>query len=175
MQEQRGNVPKFVVSPGVFVPNEVGSRGGRGGSSDSWPAFPETRRRVLSTIVDNGVQNVVFLSGDVHCSNVSEISFEKRRGKLPLKAFSIVSSAFYWPFPFADGDPLGFVHDSKAEQDGFDIDGSVTMHYRTRGFEQDDNFTQVTHDTARNALVVRNFSRKGKLLKEPNELKLAAR
>ena len=176
MQEQRGNVPKFVVSPGVFAPNDVGARGANGGSSDSWAAFPETRRHVLRTIVGNGVQNVVFLSGDIHCSNVSEISFEKKRGgKLPLKAFSIVSSAFYWPFPFADGDPLGLVHDSKAEEDGFDVDGSVTMHYTTRGFEQDDNFTHVTYDTARNALVVQNYSRKGMPLKGPNELKLAAR
>jgi alkaline phosphatase D len=176
MQEQRGNVPKFVVSPGVFAPNDVGARGANGGSSDSWAAFPETRRHVLRTIVGNSVQNVVFLSGDIHCSNVSEISFEKKRGgKLPLKAFSIVSSAFYWPFPFADGDPLGLVHDSKAEEDGFDVDGSVTMHYTTRGFEQDDNFTHVTYDTARNALVVQNYSRKGMPLKGPNELKLAAR
>ena len=174
MQQQRGNVPKFVVSPGVFAPNEVCSRGGSG-RSDSWPAFPETRRRVLRAIVDNGVQNVVFLSGDVHCSNVSEIYFEKKDGgALPLRAYSIVSSAFYWPFPFADGDPLGFVHDSKAEADGFEIDGSVTMHYRSRGFEQDDNFTQVTYDTGRSMLVVRNYNRKGQPLGLPHELRLAA-
>ncbi|HZI07204.1 MAG TPA: alkaline phosphatase D family protein [Archangium sp.] len=172
-QQRRGNVPKFVVSPGVFAPNDVASCHGAAGN-DSWPAFPETRRRVLRTIVDNNVQNVVFLSGDVHCSNVSEIFFETSSGAtLPLKAFSIVSSAFYWPFPFADGDPLGFVHDSKAEKDGFDIDGSVTMHYSSRGFEQDDNFTQVTYDTGRNALVVQNYSRKGKALNAPNELRLA--
>ncbi len=175
MQQRRGNVPKFVVSPGVFAPNDVSSCRSPG-SSDSWPAFPETRRRVLRTIVDNNVQNVVFLSGDIHCSNVSELFFETSSGRaLPLKAFSIVSSAFYWPFPFADGDPLGLVHDSKLEEDGFDIDGSVTMHYRSRGFEQDDNFTQVTYDTARNTLVVQNYNRKGKALKEANELRLAAR
>jgi len=173
-QQRHGNGPKFVVSPSVFAPNDVGSRGAGAVGSDAWPAFPETRRRVLKTILEHQVQNVVFLSGDVHCSNVSEIYFERKGvGELPLKAFSIVSSAFYWPFPFADGDPLGFVHDSKAEEDGFDIDGSTTMHYRARGFEQDDNYTQVTYDAVRNVLVAANYSRKGVLLKAQNELKLA--
>jgi alkaline phosphatase D len=163
MQKTHQDVPKFVVSSSVFVPNEVADVK-KPWRSDSWPAFPNTRRQVLKSIVDNGVQNVVFLCGDVHCSNVAKIEFEKAGGPLPLKAFVVTSSAFYWPFPFADGDPLGFVHDSRAEGDPFDIGNGVTMHYTANGFEQDDNFTRVTVDLAGKKLTVETFSRKGKPL-----------
>src|SRR3546814_9141722 len=67
--------------------------------SDSWPAFPTTRRAVLNTIIKNGVQNVVFLSGDIPCANVAAIEFTGSPAAPKLKAFSITSSAFYWPFP----------------------------------------------------------------------------
>src|SRR3546814_10988294 len=81
--------------------------------SDSWPAFPTTRRAVLNTIIKNGVQNVVFLSGDIHCANVAAIEFTGSPAAQKLKAFSITSSAFYWPFPFAAGEPSSYVHDSR--------------------------------------------------------------
>src|SRR3546814_7490609 len=62
--------------------------------SDSWPAFPTTRRAVLNTIIKNGVQNVVFQSGDIHCANVAAIEFTGSPAAQKLKAFSITSSAF---------------------------------------------------------------------------------
>jgi hypothetical protein len=39
------------------------------------------------------------------------------------------STAFYWPFPFADGDPANYVHDSSApgQEDTFYFSGDVTM------------------------------------------------
>ncbi len=167
MQKERGDLPKFVVSASVFVPNGVQEIGGDAHRSDSWAAFPTTRRRILKTILESGVQNVVFLCGDVHCSIVAEMTFTSReKGLLPLRAFCITSSAFYWPFPFADGSPLSFVHDSMVEGDGFDVDGAVTMHYRASHFEQDDNFTLVTHDAAKNELHVEVFSRKHEQLQD---------
>jgi hypothetical protein len=32
-----------------------------------------------------------------------------------LYAYDITSSALYWPFPFADGDPNNHVHDSRRQ------------------------------------------------------------
>jgi alkaline phosphatase D len=164
-QQQVGDRPKFVVSPSVFAPNELdGKKDPK--KSDSWPAFPETRRAVLKTIVENRVQNVVFLGGDVHCSNVTEIDFEGTPEAAQLKAFAITSSAFYWPFPFADGDPNSFVHDSRKEKDGFQVNDAVTMHYKARGFEQDDNFTEVEVDDGARKITIRNIGQKGAILKE---------
>lgn len=142
--------PKFIVSPCVFVPNPVVTTRGdtQKEKSDSWPAFPSTRRLILSTILQHKIQNVVFLSGDIHCSNVSEISFDGNPEVRRIKAFSIVSSAFYWPFWFADGEPSNYVHDSQKENDTFVIDAptGVTMDYRATAFTQKDNFCRVDID-----------------------------
>ncbi|MCS3761715.1 alkaline phosphatase D family protein [Bradyrhizobium centrosematis] len=186
MQKDRNNVPKFIVSSSVFVPNAMDERiddrtkkgldtllfdvnGNNRDDSDSWPAFPQTRKELLDYIVDEAIQNVVFLSGDIHCSNVAEISFERDQGQrkrvLPLRAFAVTSSAFYWPFPFADGDPNGYVHDSRLPEqwDAFPLkDGKTRMHYKSWGFTQDDNFARLEIDRTKSQLKVRVFDRNGK-------------
>jgi len=122
-QERIGDAPKFVVSSSVFVPNEIRERQDpalpeenrrRREASGAWPAYPETRRGLLEHIVVGGIQNVVFLCGDVHCANVAEMRFSGTPAAERLRAFSVTSSSFYWPFPFADGDPNLYVHDSTA-------------------------------------------------------------
>ena len=120
--EQDPRVPKFIVTSSVFVPNPMDAREGRKGrpedkvkwkeGSDSWPAFPSTRKVILSNIVDKKLQNVIFLSGDIHCANVATLHFKGNAVAESLKAFSVTSSALYWPFPFADGEPSAYVHDS---------------------------------------------------------------
>lgn len=178
-QRERGNVPKFVVTSGVFAPSPMSARTPMAETdpqalerSDGWPGFPNTRGAVLRRIVDAAVQNVVFLSGDIHCCNVAELFFSGSPGAEELKAFSVTSSAFYWPFPFADGEPSDFVHDSRAEgqEDTFsfeDGDGRrLTMDYRARNFSQEDNFSHVSVDRATRCLRVRVFDAKGRLVEE---------
>jgi alkaline phosphatase D len=162
MQEDRGNTPKFVVSASVFVPNAVTTTEGdkHKQEDDSWPAFPETRRAVLDCIVKNKVQNVVFLSGDIHCANLARMTFTGT-GK-DLIAYSITSSAFYWPFPFADGEPADYVHDSRSARDGFKLSGNLgVMHYKAWAFTQADNFCRVDVDPNNHALSVRVFGTEG--------------
>lgn len=159
MQQQRGDTPKFIVSSSVFLPNGVDEREGKNqDASDSWPAFPNTRRRLLQTLVEHRVQNVIFLSGDIHCSCVARLDFEgKGQG---LTAYSVVSSAFYWPFAFADGDPAGYVHDSRDPRtpDAFPLGEDLgVLHYRAWGFTQDDNFTRIDLDPASAELHVQMF------------------
>mgnify|MGYP002717039568 CR=1 FL=1 len=167
-QERLGNVPKFIVSPNVFVPNNISERTGAGKTgldkSDSWPAFPATRAAILGCIVDHGVQNVVFLSGDIHCANVAEMSFDGAGTASGIKAFAITSSAFYWPFPFADGSPSDYVHDSKAsaQSDTFTISPGLTMDYRAWGFTQEDNFCQVAVDRANARIAVTAIDNRGR-------------
>ena len=175
-QDTRGNVPKFIVTSSVFAPNPVFAREGREGDrlqkakwkehSDSWPAFPSTRRSLLQLIVDKKIQNVVFLSGDIHCANVAQLSFEGNEEVSKLRAFSITSSALYWPFPFSDGDPAGFVHDSKApkQEDTFHLKDDVTVDYKAWGFSQEDNFCRVDVDPTRHCLIVNPFGDDGRQL-----------
>lgn len=179
-QKRHGDRPKFIVSPSVFVPNGVETAGNGDNErarrkkceDDSWAAFPVTRRQLLQTIVSGGVQNVVFLSGDVHCSCIAEMTFtHKTTGLLPLRALCITSSAFYWPWAFADGDPLSFVHDSAQENDTFIVNDDLVMNYTAHSFEQDDNFTRI--DVSGNNIVVQSFDRNGDALGSKTKVKLA--
>jgi alkaline phosphatase D len=183
MQRQNGDVPKFIVTSSVFAPNSMDERlapaqdgeppedlfltnAARRNDSDTWPAFPNTRLDILKCIVENNVQNVVFLSGDIHCANVAEMVFERDGQALPLKAFGVTSSAFYWPFPFAVGDPNDYVHDSRLpeQRDPFPIDQATKMHYRSYGYTQEDNFSRLEIDRASHSLKVRVFDNKGRQL-----------
>ena len=160
--------PKFIVSPSVFTPNSVVSTRGeeQKGRSDSWPAFPQTRRYLLNHILQHNIQNVIFLSGDIHCSNVSRITFDGSAAARKLKAFSIVSSAFYWPFWFADGEPSNYVHDSRVENDTFIIDEgkNLTMDYTTTAFTQKDNFSRIDLDWSKRRMEVRAIGYDGEEL-----------
>ena len=173
-----GNAPKFVVSSSVFCPNDMSERldaapgtaqaalytanANRRDGSDSWPAFPNTRRAILDKIVQLGIQNVVFLTGDIHCANIARLSFEVGGADTGIVAYDITSSAFYWPFPFADGDPNNYVHDSRKpdQQDPFPIEGGE-MNYRAWGFTQKDNFCRIDIDKQAKALKVGFFDQNG--------------
>jgi alkaline phosphatase D len=175
-QDERGNVPKFIVTSSVFVPNDIGERSEAGAGteqhvadSDAWPSFPTTRRTLLGFITERRIQNVVFLSGDIHCSNVAAMSFSGPAEVAALKAYAVTSSAFYWPFPFADGDPNNYVHDSQkvGQRDTFVIDEAkqVAMDYRAWAFTQEDNFCRLDIDRRARTLTVRTFDRDGDLIK----------
>jgi len=181
-----GNIPKFIVTSSVFVPNAMDERldpasddaeadlykfanAERRNRSDSWPAFPNTRKALLEHIVNNKIQNVVFLSGDIHSANTAEIDFldSGKASAKAIKAFAVTSSAFYWPFPFADGDPNGYVHDTRraGQEDSFPLPGAnAVMQYKAYGFTQEDNFTRLDVDRKTNSIIVRVFDRKGKIV-----------
>ena len=181
-QQKRSNAPKFIVTSSVFAPNPLSAREGREGdledrvkwkeSSDSWPAFPTTRRAILRCILKNDIQNVVFLSGDIHCSNVAAITFSGSEGAEKLKAFSVTSSAFYWPYSFADGEPSNYVHNSKDRNqlDTFDIDEHHAMDYRAWNFTQDDNFCRLDLDKNAHRLTVTAINWKGEIIRKRNWL-----
>lgn len=170
-QTLRGAAPKFIVSASVFVPNGVTTTKKdprKKAEDDSWPAFPRTRQAILGHIVRNGIQNVVFLSGDIHCANVAAMRFSGTPAAAALKAVSVTSSAFYWPFPFADGNPADYVHDStdKRTPDTFDVGGGVKMDYKAWNFSQEDNFCRIDVDQAGHRLVVRVFDWRGNLVQK---------
>jgi alkaline phosphatase D len=179
--QSRGNQPKFIVSSSVFAPNEMKERMGvpyspdpelifdanrkRRDDSDSWPAYPKTRKAIIDHIVREKIQNVVFLTGDIHCSNIARLFFKTGGGDSGLFAYDVTSSAFYWPYIIADGDPNDYVHDSTApdQLDPFPFQNGV-MDYEAWAFTQEDNFARIEIDKANSRLVVRYYDRDGKLL-----------
>lgn len=146
-----GNRPKFIVSSTVFAPNPVntvgsGSSGDRKkNASDSWAAFPDTRELILTTISENQVKNVIFLSGDIHCGVMAKM--EIKHSSLPtLNAWSIVSSPFYWPLESFEGNTADYVNDSTDARtlDTFAPQNSdISMDYRAWGFVQENNFARI--------------------------------
>jgi len=170
-QATRKNIPKFIVSSSVFVPNPMSARVRANikklEGSDSWPAFPTTRRALLDCIVENRIQNVVFLSGDIHCSNVAAMRFSGSPDAEKLRAFSVTSSALYWPFPFADGDPSDYVHDSReaGQEDSFELSNGITMDYEAWNFTQEDNYCRIDLDRTKTEIRVRAFNDDGTLIR----------
>lgn len=186
LKSQPKNVPKFIVLSSVFAPNPISARNAASvrskEKSDSWPAFPETRRAILECIVENDIQNVIFVSGDIHCANFAEMYFESDNQKFEnaknLKLYNVTSSAFHWPFPMADGEPSDFVQDSKhpKQKDPFVIfDGEVTMNYTAKNFTQQNNFTRITVDKNKAHLNIKVFDEKGNIaIEEDGAKKLEA-
>jgi len=93
------------------------------------------------------------------------MDFEGTAEAKALKAFSVTSSAFYWPFPFADGDPNAFVHNSRKpdQVDPFPLfNDQVRMHYSSFNFTQEDNFSRLDVDRKAQTITVRVFDRDGR-------------
>jgi hypothetical protein len=102
------DLPKLIVSPSVFLPTRKETRAWPASAvrSDGWDGFPASFHRLLAFIAERRLENVVFLSGDAHLSCVSraELSFEAAAPErsTPVVVHSIISSALYAPYPFAN-------------------------------------------------------------------------
>lgn len=129
--------PKFIVSSSVVVPFTSDSQ--RALRSDGWDGFSSQMGALFKEIARLDLDSVVFLCGDSHLSNCSEIEIARGANVL-RKAYCIVASPMYAPYPFANakqqeflpsncGSPLGLPlgkemrykvdPDSWVETDGF--------------------------------------------------------
>lgn len=109
LKAQPRHLPKFIVSSVIFAPfTKADVKSPK--TSDGWTAFPKTRKSVLQCIADNGIQKVVFLSGDVH--NSMAVTINLHSGDTNIPVYQIISSPLYWVFPFADGDINDYVLNS---------------------------------------------------------------
>ena len=63
---------------------------------DKWNGFVDQRDEIIKTVHDSKVQRLVVISGDVHASMASELLV---RGEGTSRIVSVVSSAFFWPYP----------------------------------------------------------------------------
>jgi alkaline phosphatase D len=76
---------KFVVTSVLFYPDR------KINTADAWQAFPAQRLRVLETIRNHGIRNVIFMSGDVHGSMTCRLTHSQDPG---FEVHTIVSSPF---------------------------------------------------------------------------------
>lgn len=107
--------PKFIVSPSVVAPWSKSSQGSSANAlrADAWDGFPHSLNDLLGLIARNAHQNVVFVSGDYHCSMVTDL--EVSSGGHSVRAWSVVSSGIYAPYPFVNGSAAEFALDFEGE------------------------------------------------------------
>ena len=102
--------PKFIVSGSVIAPGQKQAVTHRDGlsdlMSDTWQMVQGQRMALLDYIAQNQIKNVVFISGDYHCSAVAEIEVGDA-----IKAYAIVTPPLYAPLPFANEDPKDVLPD----------------------------------------------------------------
>ena len=143
---------KFVVSSVPFFPDS------KKPSKDKWSGFRRQRDRIISCIRRHRLNRVVFLSGDVHCSMAAELDISGE-GEKSLKIYSVISSAFYWPYPHAKARAFQLTgHVPSAENDNAYALGTVSEVF------SGDNFTRVRASI--NELAVQVYERKGELVQE---------
>ncbi|MFM9879733.1 MAG: alkaline phosphatase D family protein, partial [Burkholderiaceae bacterium] len=98
-EQGKGSHPKFVVSGSVMLPGLAGNAGELPPrQADTWQMSAYDRKRLLSFIANNGIDNVVFLSSDYHCAAYSEITYTHS----PVKTWAIAAPALHAPLRFAN-------------------------------------------------------------------------
>ncbi|MEM7725195.1 MAG: alkaline phosphatase D family protein [Cyanobacteria bacterium P01_A01_bin.45] len=138
---------KFIGSSVPFFPDFKET------DADKWSGFLYQRTEILDFIFTNKIKQVVFLSGDVHCSMSAELICDEEPD---FKVVSIISSAFFWPY-------------AHNQAKSFQLEGelkTLSAHkYHLTNAEpvnSIDNFTRISVDPK--ALKAEVFSRKGELV-----------
>jgi choline dehydrogenase-like flavoprotein/pimeloyl-ACP methyl ester carboxylesterase len=139
-------LPKFIASSSIVLPRKLRAIENRHVASalrsDSWEGFPYSFHRLLATIADTEIQNVIFLSGDEHLSCVARGVLRRLPDGKPVVIHSIHSSALYAPFPFANSVPGDFADtelfefqapDKDNPEKVIDYECSVSTEFACRG------------------------------------------
>lgn len=69
-------------------------------NEDGWLGYPESFARLARFIVDERIQNLVIIAGDLHFSAVTKLDIEY--GNRTATVWHVVSSGLYAPMPFAN-------------------------------------------------------------------------
>lgn len=100
---QRPDEVKFIVTGSVVVPGlreHQMPEGVPARAADTWQLAPDQRRQLLALVGACKSRDVVFISGDYHCSAISTLSFTSGR-----TAYAVVTPPLYAPIPAANVHP----------------------------------------------------------------------
>lgn len=128
-QEMQPRRPKFIVSPVPIAPSRRDDVFDPG-NSDTWNAFPLSKVNLLRAIIDHNIERVVFLSGDYHSSNVTEMTLANGTNRETRTLWSITSSGLF--VPFARSLKRDYLMNSKVECDTFDVGDGWSMDYEVQ-------------------------------------------
>ncbi len=142
---------KFVVSSVAFFPDPTPNEDRK----DMWGGFIKQRGEILDLIRNRDIKRVVFLGGDYHFSMKSEVTSP---GKPHFRVLSVISSAFFWPYPHGSW---------RSFQDNGELMAISPHTYEVVNSSKrfgTDNFTRISVDLEK--LRIEIFSRKGEPIYE---------
>jgi len=84
---------KLVAQATQISSTSVPAPVGRSYWNDAWDGYPEARKRLLQTVVDAKLQNVVTLGGDVHCNVAAHLRLEPNNPDSPIVASEFVTTS----------------------------------------------------------------------------------
>ena len=84
---------KLVAQATQISSTSVPAPVGRSYWNDAWDGYPEARKRLLQTVVDAKVNNVVTLGGDVHCNVAAPLRLEPNNPASPIIASEFVTTS----------------------------------------------------------------------------------
>lgn len=107
-REPWANMPKFIMCGVGIAPisRDFAGFGTTWRSHDGWPGYPLALARILSKILHDQIQHVVFVSGDLHLSSASKLTL--RHKDIEVTAWQVVASGLYAPMPFAGAQPTSY-------------------------------------------------------------------
>ena len=109
--------PKVLCSGSVFGFVEQGQQNSAAScvNADGWAGYPATWQALVQFIVQEQIQNLVFLSGDYHFSGMAELLLSAQGPHAPVRALSVVCSGWNASLPFANAAPHDFVMDQQVD------------------------------------------------------------
>ena len=84
---------KLVAQATQISSTSVATPVGRSYWNDAWDGYPEARKRLLQTMVDAKLNNVVTLGGDVHCNVAANLRLEPNNAQSPIVASEFVTTS----------------------------------------------------------------------------------
>ena len=84
---------KLVAQATQISSTSVPAPVGRSYWNDAWDGYPEARKRLLQTVVDAKLNNVVTLGGDVHCNVAAPLRMEPNNPQSPIVASEFVTTS----------------------------------------------------------------------------------
>ncbi|WP_090044174.1 alkaline phosphatase [Limnohabitans sp. 2KL-27] len=84
---------KLVAQSTQMSSSGVNTPLGRSAFTDGWDGYPQARARLLGTVAQAGVNNVVMLGGDVHMNVAAQLRVQSNDERLPVVASEIVTTS----------------------------------------------------------------------------------
>ena len=84
---------KLLAQATQISSTSVPSPGGRSYWNDAWDGYPQARQRLLQTVRDAKLRNVVTLGGDVHCNVAAPLRLEPNNAQSPIVASEFVTTS----------------------------------------------------------------------------------